>query len=200
VVFCGVFFDKILSKRERLYYDLDQLRTLASVRYHRFEPYSVALDAGAMQHNGEVVRRAQDAVPSGQTILEATKTAYGYDWRRNPVYIADYPGMAGLPPGPPVFGDAEALRAYLLHCGIHYVIYDRALYVALDFESFRKQPRTIVPRDTILGLLKRSNTPAPWSRMEYYVENSTRLQLQQIAAQHSIVYDDGRIEVIRLDG
>jgi hypothetical protein len=153
-----------------------------------------------MQHNGEVVRRAQDAVPSGQTILEATKTAYGYDWRRNPVYIADYPGMAGLPPGPPVFGDAEALRAYLLHCGIHYVIYDRALYVALDFESFRKQPRTIVPRDTILGLLKRSNTPAPWSRMEYYVENSTRLQLQQIAAQHSIVYDDGRIEVIRLDG
>jgi len=196
---CGVFCYKALSKREYLYPDFTQLRSLLNVRHRRSQPYTVYLDASTMQRNAEIVRRAQDAVPPGQTVLESTETAYGYDWRRNPIYIADYPGMAGLPPGPPLFSDAEAMRAYLLDCGIHYVIYDRSLYTPLDFAVFRAQPHWILTRAEKISALKRIISPTPWGRMEYYVENHTRLQFQQLAEHHPVIYDDGRIEVIRLD-
>lgn len=196
---CGVLFYIGLGQRELLYDDFDQLRTLASLRHHTLKPYAVALDPGTIERNAEVVRRVQQAVPPGQTILEATQTAYGYDWRRNTVYIADYPGMAGLPPGPPLFGDAESMRLYLLHCGIHYVIYDRILYVPIDFQSLRMQSVPVLTPRQIARALVRHGSLAPWGQQENYAEQHTRLQFQQIAAHHPVLYDDGRIEVIRLD-
>ena len=193
-----VFFSRTLRRQELLYNDIDQIWTLAG-HNNRLKPYFIVLDPGTMQRNAANIRRAQDAVPPGETVLEATETAYGYDWRRNPVYIADYPGMGGLPPGPPIFSDAESLRLYLLGCGIHYVIYDRSLLVQLDFENFRKHPQWTATRGQSAGILKRSVQVTPWGRMEYYIENHTRLQFEQLAARHPVVYDDGRIEVFRID-
>jgi hypothetical protein len=198
LVGCLAFFSAAMRKQELLYNDFDQVLTVVG-RDNHLKSYFVALDAATMERNEAAMRRAQDAVPAGQTILEATETAYGYDWNRNEVYIADYPGMAGLPPGPPVFGSAEAMRKYLLGCGIRYVILDRSLYVPVDFEQFRQQRSWIVQPGEWAAVLKRQKQITPWGRMEYLVENHTREQLLAIARERTAVYDDGRVVVFPLD-
>jgi len=69
------------------------------------------------------VQNLQKAVPPGQRILARLFVSFPFDFRRNPVLIADYPGMAGLMPGMPVDGP-DTLRAYLLANGIRYLAFD----------------------------------------------------------------------------
>lgn len=76
-------------------------------------------------------RAAQLSVPSGERILASADHASALDFRRNPIWIADYPGSAGLPPGFPQEESVERWTAYLRSAGIRYVmvtrggIYDR---------------------------------------------------------------------------
>jgi hypothetical protein len=68
----------------------------------------------------------QQSIPVGATLLVRTDESYGYDFRRNQIWIADYPGSASLPPGMPLDGNPEALDRYLLERSIRYVAYSYA--------------------------------------------------------------------------
>jgi hypothetical protein len=194
-------FAYVVDKREHLDDDIAQLYTLTGARHIRYaRDYDVVLTPATMQANIDEVKRAQFAVPPGNTIMEATETAYGYDWHRNPIFIADYPGMAGLPPGFPIFSNYETVRLYLLHCGIHFLIYDRKLREqANDFDALRSDPTQHYPLSKLLHHPSLLRAISSWSRMESLASNHVRLLFEQIAATHPPLYDDGRIEVIPLD-
>ena len=144
------------------------------------------------------VRRAQSAIPPGASILENVEAAYGFDWRRNRVLIADYPGMASPPPGMPLTGTPEDLRRMLVASGVQYLIFDRRLFRSTDFADFVRQPQVSVPA---LSLLRLWHPPqlGGYSRMEYYISNRTRDLFAGIAGGQPVLFDDGRLQVVRLD-
>lgn len=65
----------------------------------------------------------QNAVPAGATILARLDKPYLMNFARNPVYIIDFPGACGLPPGIPTSTDPDILREYLLFNNIQYLAY-----------------------------------------------------------------------------
>lgn len=73
----------------------------------------------------------QQTIPIGATLLVRTDESYGFDFQRNQIWIADYPGSASLPPGMPLDGNPEVLARYLLDHSIRYIAYsyaDRAMF------------------------------------------------------------------------
>jgi hypothetical protein len=97
-------------------------------------------------HNREIVSPAealsyknlQNSVPPGQTMLVRMDYNFLFDFKRNTVYIADYPGGSSLPPGMPAFKGPEPLADYLLAHSIRYVAYsywDQAAFARADFQN-----------------------------------------------------------------
>ena len=82
--------------------------------------YIVSHDDGAVPR---AIARMQRAVPAGATILERLDYPFLMDFRRNNVFIADYPATASLPPGMPALQGPEKLGAYLVGVSIRYVAY-----------------------------------------------------------------------------
>ena len=68
-------------------------------------------------------RSAQLSIPAGERILAVMDHAYLLDFKRNPIWIADLPGSAGLPPGMPTERGGMELAAYLRSKGVRYVMY-----------------------------------------------------------------------------
>ncbi|MCY3023533.1 MAG: hypothetical protein NTW87_31520 [Planctomycetota bacterium] len=66
---------------------------------------------------------AQESVPPGARILVRAAWPSLMDFSRNPVYVADRPGMFSPPPGMPLGEGPEALAEYLTANGVSYVIY-----------------------------------------------------------------------------
>jgi hypothetical protein len=145
-------------------------------------------------------RKVQDAMPAGATAISLSDSQYVYDFRRNTLYIADFPGLASLPPGMPVTGTADQERQYLLDKGIQYIIYDRNLYCG------SKDPEDFLQHDLNVDLgwrftLSRPFFPhriAPWSFVEAEIHCYVIGQVAQIAQQSPKVYDDGRFVVVKL--
>jgi len=73
----------------------------------------------------DTVRAAQQLVPAGQLILARMGQAYFFDFKRNPVWHIDIPGVASPPPGLPLSGQASGaeLGSYFRNVGIKYLIY-----------------------------------------------------------------------------
>jgi hypothetical protein len=69
------------------------------------------------------VRAAQAAVPAGAKVLVYMAEPAFLDFRRNVIYVADWPGESSLPPGMPVYSGGRAVAAYLRGLGIRYVVY-----------------------------------------------------------------------------
>lgn len=146
------------------------------------------------------VRRAQQSVPPGATLLEDVQAAYGFDWRRNPVLIADYPGMASLPPGLPLDGSADDVRSYLLSYGVHYFVLDRELLrnTGHEYAEFRDRPRIEMDWRDLFRLSNRK-TVHGYARMENTVSNRTQDLLLALAGPRNTIFNDGRLEVVCLD-
>jgi hypothetical protein len=193
-----LFYVYVVDMRESLEDDPGRVLALFGDTGH-LRSYDAALTASDIAANGQRVRRAQMAVPPGIPVLEATATAYGYDWRRNPVFIADYPGMAGVAPGMPIHGTAEQMRRYLLGAGIHFILYDSSLHFRDQWKDFEHDPTVHLPASSLLRHPKHLRSQTPWSRMQFNVEQHTRTLFEQIAASHPPLYRDGSIEVIPLD-
>ena len=89
--------------------------------------YRPAMLAFIVSHDGgaepRAIARMQQAVPAGATILERLDYPFLMDFRRNTVFVADYPATTSLPPGMPAFQGPEKLAAYLLGVSIRYVAY-----------------------------------------------------------------------------
>jgi hypothetical protein len=188
----------VVDLREGLEDDPGRILALFGNAAH-LRSYDAALTASDIAADGQRVRRAQMAVPPGIPVLEATATAYGYDWHRNPIFIADYPGMAGVAPGIPIHGTGEDVRRYLLGAGIHFIVYDSSLHLPDEWADFERDPTVHLPASSLLRHPKHLRSQAAWTRMEFNVEQHTRTLFEQIAASHAPIYRDGSIEVIPLD-
>jgi hypothetical protein len=98
--------------------------------------YIVSHDDGA---EPRMIARMQQAVPAGATILERVDYPFLMDFRRNTVFVVDWPAASSLPPGMPAFLGPEKLAAYLLGVSIRYVAYayaDQARFPDWDRKLF----------------------------------------------------------------
>jgi hypothetical protein len=68
-------------------------------------------------------RALQAPVPPGQKLLAYLSTPFLLDFRRNQVFVADWPGESSPPPGLPVRSGAKAVADYLQGQGIRYLAY-----------------------------------------------------------------------------
>ena len=60
--------------------------------------------------------------PPGERLLAVVSWPSLLDFKRNQIWIMDWPGMMG-PAGMPLGGDAEAWDAYLTKASVRYVVY-----------------------------------------------------------------------------
>lgn len=126
--------------------------------------------------------KLQSHVPTGEVILARLGRNYLFDFKRNPIWIADYPGAASPNPGLPIFEGPETMRQYLLDQGIRYV-------------AFRYSD--LFTREVYAGRL----LEAPWSWVRVEAENTFAFQenLAYLAKELGTVYDDGQQLLLYLD-
>lgn len=100
-------------------------------------------------------RAMQESIPEGKTILARLDLPFLLDFKRNNIFIIDWPGGASLPPGMPLFQGSEALADYLLSKSIQYVAYSYASEATIstkkDFWRQALEPET---RPRLRGCLK----------------------------------------------
>ena len=68
-------------------------------------------------------RTIQKSIPEGETILARVDKPFLLDFKRNTIFIADWPGEVSPPPGIPSFQGSETLADYLLSHQIRYLVY-----------------------------------------------------------------------------
>ena len=69
-----------------------------------------------------VITNIQNTIPVNKKLLLRTGFNFLFDFNRNKILIADYPGMSSPPPGIPLFTTSDKLKSYLLDLQISYVI------------------------------------------------------------------------------
>jgi len=134
--------------------------------------------------NGVVFRhtRMQQSIPQGETVLARLAYPFLLDFKRNRIFIADWPGGASLPPGMPSFKGDEALADYLISKSIRYVAYsygDEALFWKKRFG-------------------KRVNQGHPRIRTEAQHAFDFQDNLKQLGKTRKRIYDDGYVFVLDL--
>jgi hypothetical protein len=132
-------------------------------------------------------RAMQQSVPPGATLLARTDESYGFDFQRNRVWIADYPGSASLPPGMPLNGDPQDLDRYLLDHSIRYVAYSYA-----DEANF---PYTECIKRTSPEL----NRLMPWMAREAQYACVIQKDFVLLSKTHRHLFDNGRAYVLDLE-
>jgi hypothetical protein len=74
----------------------------------------------------DAYRKMQLSIPARETFLERVEKPFLLDFKRNRVFIVDWPGASSPPPGMPFFQGGEALARYLLSKSVRYVAYSYA--------------------------------------------------------------------------
>ena len=77
-------------------------------------------------------RQMQAAIPPGATVVTRLERPFLLNFRRNQIFIVDYPGWASPPPGMPFFAGSEALAEFFSSQSIRYVAYDYATEAAMS--------------------------------------------------------------------
>jgi hypothetical protein len=132
-------------------------------------------------------RAMQQSIPAGAILLARTDESYGFDFRRNPLWIADYPGSASLPPGMPLSGDPQALDRYLLDHSIRYVAY--------SYANDANFPYT----ECVNRTSPESSRQMPWMAREAQYACVIQEDLVLLSKTHRHLFDDGRAYVLDLE-
>ena len=124
-------------------------------------------------------RAMQGSIPEGEPVLTRLGRPFLLDFKRNPIYLADWPGGASPAPGLPSFQGPEPLARYLRNQGIRYVAYS---YV----DQANLPNRVIEP-----GL-------TTWDRT--FTEHAFDFQtnLAKLMQTHRRTFDDGKLVVLDL--
>jgi len=122
----------------------------------------------------------QQSIPQGETVLTRLNAPFILDFKRNQIFLADWPGGASLPPGMPVFKGPEALANYLATKSIRYIAYSSwsLNHPAVD---------TSGP-----GL-------SSWFRLQAKLSHDFRDNVQQLAKTRKQLYEDGENFVLDLE-
>jgi hypothetical protein len=128
-------------------------------------------------------RAMQAAIPEGQPLL--TRLAYPIylDFARNPLFVADWPGITSPRPGMPVFHGPDALANYLLEHQLPYLAYsyaDDAHFAPTDY-AYRLEPSFHL-----------------WIRNQAQATLDFQDNVEQLARTHRHVFDDGYAYVLDL--
>jgi len=126
--------------------------------------------------------RMQAAVPPGEPILVRLDTPYLLDFRRQPLYVMDWPGLAG-PPGLPQDGNSTAWQTYLRSLGIRYVAYSYGNEAGMSGAYIAAQ-------------LQR--TGSIWQRKLLTRTAEVQAMLASLRRSDDVVFDDGLDAVVRL--
>lgn len=132
----------------------------------------------------------QAAIPPGERLLARLFVSYGLDFKRNQIFLPDYTGMAGFPPGMPIDGSLSVLSRYLDRNNIHYLAYDYRRTMRDDYD----------PATTLTEVLR---NPARYGRHGWlYIQMKvSHFEQQQVARLAQIcphVYDDGTVYVLHV--
>ncbi|MEG5042297.1 MULTISPECIES: hypothetical protein [unclassified Microcoleus] len=122
----------------------------------------------------------QQSIPQGETVLTRLDAPFILDFKRNQIFLADWPGGASLPPGMPVFKGPEALANYLVSKSIGYIAYSSwSLNHPADVDT--SEP----------GL-------SSWFRLQSQLSHDFRDNVQQLAKTRKKLYEDGENFVLDL--
>lgn len=126
--------------------------------------------------------KMQESIPEGETLLTRLQKPFLLNFKRNTIFIADWPGGASPPPGMPLFKGSEPLADYLTSQSIKYVASFYTKEGGSPEKYFSKQVET-------------TNT---W--LENQAKNSLDFEfnLQELGKTRKRVYDDGDIFILDL--
>jgi hypothetical protein len=126
--------------------------------------------------------RMQQSIPQGETVL--TRLAYPFvlDFKRNRIFIADWPGGASPPPGMPSFKGDEALANYLISKSIRYVAYSYANEANFSWKLYGKR-------------INHGNNQIRTTARHTF---DFQYNLKQLGKTRKRIYDDGYIFVLDL--
>ena len=137
---------------------------------------------GAHAFSAEEIQRAraiQDSVPPGEILIANTRFPVLMNFRRNPIYILDWPGGSSLPPGMPLRHDASALLRYFQ--GVH-LRYIAVAYLRLADADVPDVGGTI-----------------PFQRIAGVHSSAFHASLKDLLSTRKKVFDDGDTVVLDLD-
>ncbi|AFZ08983.1 hypothetical protein Osc7112_4696 [Oscillatoria nigro-viridis PCC 7112] len=122
----------------------------------------------------------QQSIPQGETVLTRLDAPFILDFKRNQLFLADWPGGASLPPGMPAFKGPEALANYLVSKSIRYIAYSSwSLNHPADVDTSGP------------GL-------SSWFRLQSQLSHDFRDNVQQLAKTRKKLYEDGEKFVLDL--
>jgi hypothetical protein len=123
----------------------------------------------------------QQSIPQGEIVLTRLDAPFILDFKRNQIFIADWPGGASLPPGMPAFKGHEALANYLVSQSIRYIAYSSwSLNHPADVDTSGP------------GL-------SSWFRLQSQLSHDFRDNVQQLAKTRKKLYQDGENFVLDLE-
>jgi hypothetical protein len=126
-------------------------------------------------------RQMQQAIPPGATLLTRLERPFLLDFRRNQIFIIDWPGWASLPPGMPFFQGSEALSSFFTSHSIRYLAYDYATEAGL-----RAGPYSATPdNDSFVGI-------------STHLISDFHDTLRELCTTRKRIYDDGSTAVVDL--
>lgn len=136
------------------------------------------------------VRNLQAHVPPGARILARLFVTYPFDFKRNQIFVADYSGMAGLPPGMPLDGNPETMRSYLLSRHIRYLAFDPTRTILLDDD----------PGTSLQMLLHGGKDYGRhgWLFLQVKVADTVQHTFAALAPRSRHIFDDGTVYVLDL--
>jgi hypothetical protein len=126
--------------------------------------------------------RMQQSIPQGETVLARLAYPFLLDFKRNRIFIANWPGGASLPPGMPSFKGAEVLANYLISKSIRYVAYSYANEANFSWKLYGKR------------INHGNNQIRTTARHAFDFQNN----LKQLGETRKRIYDDGHIFVLDL--
>lgn len=154
-------------------------------RYSGFvDNIKAGLNGGSMISQQQIAQyiKMQESIPEGETLLTRLKKPFLLNFKRNTIFIADWPGGASPPPGMPLFKGSEPLADYLTSQSIKYVAY--------SYGTEGGYPATFHSQ--------RVENPNNWIENQLNNTWEFEVNLKELGKTRKRVYDDGDIFILDL--
>lgn len=125
----------------------------------------------------------QQLVPAGEQLIAQVEAPFLFDYRRNQIWVMDYPGSAGPEPLPHQ-GTPEDLAQYLRKHNIR--------YIAHSYQAWLKR------KESEYFIKYELNPSYDWNKGMVQRELRVNNQMLSLSQMYRVIYDDGRDRVIDL--
>jgi len=134
------------------------------------------------QHIAQHIKM-QQSIAEGETLLTRLEKPFLLNFKRNKIFIADWPGGSSPPPGMPLYKGSEPLADYLTSQSIKYVAYSYAKEAGYSKKSFLSS--YIYPESN----WQRNQAGNAWDFQD---------NLKELGNTRKRIYDDGDIFILDL--